>query len=103
MPPISSEPSTISTGAESPTSSLSTRVGDGERRQRRDQQRDQAERVGDHVAGALRQPVAEQDADPGSDQHGGHIDDGAEAAKHTVNRRFPRVCGACGRVLTGST
>ena len=84
MPPTTSEPSTISIGALSPTardqagSEMLVAADAG------DQQRDQAEAVGDHVAGALAQPVPDQHADGGAEQHGGHVDDGADAREHHV-------------------
>ena len=63
MPPSTSEPSTISIGALSPDRVGTGRVADAVAAERGDEQRDQAEAVGDDVPGALAQPVSDQHAD----------------------------------------
>ena len=58
------------------------RVGDAGRGQRRDEQRDQAQPVGDHVACPVGQPVAQQHTEAGPDQHREHVDGSADAGDH---------------------
>ena len=55
-----------------------------------DEQRDQAEAVGDDVAGALAQPVPDEHADGGAQQDRGHVHDGADAREHHVSSRSAR-------------
>ena len=69
-PPMTSEPSTMSTGALDPTASTRAGSATAVAVVAGDEQRDQPEGVGDHVAGALREPVADQDADGRPDENG---------------------------------
>ena len=82
MPPTSSAPSTISIGAEDADAVGEVGVEHRHRAGRGDQQRDQAERVGDQLAGALGEPVAEEHAEGRAEQDRGDVHHGADSGKH---------------------
>ncbi len=70
--------------------------GGGEHRHgrgRRDQQRHQAEAVGDQVAGPHRQPVAEQHPEAAAQEHGHDVDQGAGAGEQGCLREGWWGCG----------
>ena len=82
IPPISSDPSTINTGAAVPTAAARTGLVTSAAASRADQQGDQTEPVGDGLPGPGGQSVPEQQSERGSGDHGEHVHDGAEAGKH---------------------
>jgi hypothetical protein len=60
-------------------------VADARRGGGRDEQRDQAEPVGDDIAGALRQPVPDQDAEDGPDQDRHDVHEGADSGEQPLS------------------
>jgi len=58
-------------------------VGHCRRGQRRNQQGDESQSVGDDIAGALVQSMADQHADSGADEHCRDVEHRAEAAEHS--------------------
>ena len=94
IPPINKDPSTISTGAESPTASLRTGsvTANADSAATSKVTSPSASVTTSRVR--LRQPMAEQDADAGSDENRDHVDDRAESGKHERLTHFLTV-GCC--------
>ena len=78
IPPSSSDPSTISTGALGPTAAARSLDSTARADKAPISEGDQTEGVGHCLAGSHRQPVAEQQTQSGPDDHGADVDHRSE-------------------------
>ena len=91
IPPTSTEPSTISIGADVPTASLSAESPTWAAETPAIRRVTRPESVGHHAPGALGESVSGESADGGADHDGRRVDHGAGSGNHPISFTLLRL------------